>query len=69
MTPQHNNLTHYKGEVKPFVSPVKYEHYMHIKSDSIRVRIRGSAQVLRNPRCLDGRLTDGGKVVSLTRRP
>jgi hypothetical protein len=46
--------------------------YISVKSKVIPVTGRGGVhgyEMLRLPHCLDNRLTDGGKVVSLTHRP
>jgi hypothetical protein len=54
------------------VFPVRYEYHVYIKSKAIPVTgLAGlcSCEPLRSSDCLDIRLTDGGAVVSLTRRP
>jgi hypothetical protein len=53
------------------VFPVRYEH-LHIKSKAISITGRGGllvGEISRIPHCLDSRLTDGGKVLSLTNQP
>jgi hypothetical protein len=38
------------------------------KSKTVRVTVRGGFETSRLPHCLDSRLTDSGKFVSLTHR-
>jgi hypothetical protein len=51
--------------------PVRYEHPSDIKSKAILLTGGGvlGYDMLRIPHCLDNRLADGGKVISLTHRP
>jgi hypothetical protein len=54
------------------LSRLNFSGHLNITGEGITVRGRGGPQgceTLRLPHCLDNRLTDGGEVVSLTRRP
>jgi hypothetical protein len=55
-----------------YFNPLNAPYFISHKSRAISLRGRGglqSCEILRVPRCLDNRLTDGGKVVSPTHRP
>jgi hypothetical protein len=52
----------------------KLDHHSSSKKKCKAIPVTGrggpiGCEMLRIPHCLDNRLTDGGKVVSLTRRP